>query len=71
MRLKTGWHPSEASFPGVHADRSARLVTFETQTGPDGHPLFVADIVGLSWTLAAGAVFPGTEMEFWSAQNAQ
>lgn len=71
MRCKTRWRPSEASLSGVHADWSARLVAFEAQTGPDGHPLFVADIVGLSRTLTAGAVLPGTEIEAWSVRNVQ
>lgn len=56
MRWKSGRCPGEASFSGIHTDRPVRLVALKSQTGSDGHPFFVTDIVGLARTLAASAV---------------
>lgn len=63
VRRKSGRRPGEASFPRVPADGSARLVAFQSQTGPDGHPFLVADVVSLSRALAAGAVLSEAETE--------
>lgn len=67
MRWKSRRCPSEASFSSIHTDRSAWLVAFKSQTWPDGHPLFVTDIVGLSWALTAGAVL--SERKIGSSMN--